>query len=364
MNNKGIVNEVFWLRAIACLVVTFGHALQNGYHYFTEITIYHNLAYLLYMGVLFGVPVFVFLSEFLLSYKYAETVPKGFMKKRFKVLLPPYLCMSTVYALFRIDEWTILNVLSEVGKNIFFGYSTIYFILIIFQFYLLHMAARKYLNRLPAKIVIPVAFVINIGYLSIFNFSEAPQHPLAIYLWNPGYWMPFFGWLFYFVLGFYCGKHYKTVLQQLHRYRILVYVFPIFTFSGVLLMNKIFMLTQDSKRVDMLLFATSVIFLLMYVASRMKITPGIVLLISNYSFSIFLLNEMFFILLLQIKPPAFFNMMTYSLVAFLITIIGSIMLSYLLNLFPFGKYIAGKIMPFRKEKRSLAEQRYLRKVNG
>src|SRR5690625_7052799 len=80
--------------------------------------------------------------------------------------------MNIVYALFTVETWTLTNFLIRVSRNIFLGESSIYFVLIIFQFYLLHMLCSKYLNRLSPKIVLPVTFVINFAYLGFFNFVD------------------------------------------------------------------------------------------------------------------------------------------------------------------------------------------------
>src|SRR5690625_5868361 len=85
------------------------------------------------------------------------------------------------------------------------------------------MLCSKYLNRLSPKVVLPVAFLINFAYLGFFNFVEAPNHAFAAYVWNPGYWMPFLGWIFYLALGFYCGRNYQAVLSMLRKYRIVVF---------------------------------------------------------------------------------------------------------------------------------------------
>lgn len=347
MKREGLINEVFWLRCIACLAVTFGHAIQNGNITFTEPTFMHMGSYVMYMAVLFGVPVFVFISEFLLANKYLAKLPPSFLTKRLKTLLIPYIFMSVIYALFSLETWTVSNFIIRVSRNIFLGESSVYFILIIFQFYFLHMLFSKYLNRISPKIIIICAFIINFLYLGFFNFTTPPTNVFGSYFWNPGYWMPFIGWIFYFVLGFYCGKNYRFVIETLSKYKKFVLCMPIATLAIALIMNKLFLIDQSSKRVDMLLFACSMIFFIMYISSTFKKVPKLVMTISNYSFSIFLLNQLFFLLLLNIDPPAFLNIITYSTLAFLISLFGSIMTSYLFNQLSFGKYLVGKVMDFK-----------------
>jgi membrane-bound acyltransferase YfiQ involved in biofilm formation len=350
---SNLINEVFWLRSIACLAVTFGHAQQLAFTHFTEPSIYHTLSYFFYMLVLFGVPVFVFISEFLLGNKYSHGVPPGFLLKRTKILIAPYVFINIIFAFFDTKEWNMNTFLIETFKNIFLGHSTIYFVLIIFQFYLLHIFLSKYLNKISFKIALPAALIINLFYLAIFNFTEPPNNPYVQYVWNPGYWMPFTGWIFYFVLGFYCGRNYEKVMNNLKKYGKLMLIMPIITFTIMIFMNKYFFISQDSKRIDMLLFATSMIFVIMYLASFIKSTPKVVMLISNYSFSIFLLNEVFFLLFHNIQPLPVFNVLSYSVFAFTLSIFCSIGTSYLINKMNFGKYLVGNIMYFGVDDRTV-----------
>ena len=104
VQNQVLINEVFWLRCIACLAVTLGHAINNGYILYVEPSIYNTGTYILSIAVLFGVPVFIFISEFLLAHKYMENLPSGFMKKRIRILLLPYLFMSIVYAVLNLEN--------------------------------------------------------------------------------------------------------------------------------------------------------------------------------------------------------------------------------------------------------------------
>lgn len=349
MKNGGLVNEVFWLRCIACLAVTFGHAIQNGYHHYTEPSYSQSISYLLYMLMLFGLPVFVFISEFLLSHKYAWNTPPGFLRKRLKILLLPYIVMSTVYACFEVNEWNLTSIVMEISKNIFLGESTVYFVLIIFQFYLLHMGASKYLHHFSAKFILPLAFVINFAYLAFFNFVETPNNLVAAYIWNPGYWMPFAGWIFYFALGYYCGRNYEQLIKSMQRYKKVLLLLPVITFLLVIVMERYLSMDQSSKRVDILLFASSIILMVIYLAQKLQNVPKMVMLISNYSFSIFLLNELYFSIFLFINPPNYFNILSYSVAAFFSSLFLSICSAYLLNKYKFGKYVAGKVMDFQPD---------------
>src|SRR5699024_2713460 len=108
-----------------------------------------------------------------------------------------------------------------------------------------------------------------------------------------------------------------------------------------------FLLDYDSKRVDMILYASSIIFLIIYLSSKIKRVPKLVMFISNYSFSIFLLNMFFLVLLRNIKLPLFLNIVSFSFAVFLLTLFLCISTAHILNQFRIGKYFVGKIMEFK-----------------
>ncbi|RKQ33485.1 hypothetical protein [Oceanobacillus halophilus] len=136
----------------------------------------------------------------------------------------------------------------------------------------------------------------------------------------------------------------NTVLAFLSKYKKIVFLMPFVLLVCTLLMNKFFLIDQSSKRVDMLLYAASMIFLFMYLSSKVKKTPKLIITISNYSFSIFLLNEFFFLVFLYVEPPDFMNIFSYSFIVFLLNMLSSIITTaYLLNEISIGKYLVVKL---------------------
>lgn len=353
MKKPHLIKEIFWLRCFACLAVTLLHAIHHGQQVYIDTTKIHTVSYLLYISVLFGVPVFVYITEFLLSKNYPHKVPDEFFRKRLKVLLLPYLFMNTVYAFINLETWVIQDFIIRLSQNVFLGLSSIYFILIIFQFYILHILFSKYLNQISAKVVLPIAFLINFLYLSIFNFVEPPKNYLTDYIWNTGYWLPFIGWIFYFVLGYYSAKNYKTILNIMQSKRVTLFIglllFTIISLIVLLLMNRHFLLDYNSKRVGMLLYATSIIAPITYLSTCFKKVPKIVTIISNYSFTIFLMNWFYLTLLSYIQPPAFLNILSYSILMFIVTILLCIATGYIFNQIKFGKYLVGQVRTYRND---------------
>ncbi|MCY9018877.1 acyltransferase family protein [Priestia megaterium] len=348
---KKLVNEIFWLRAIACLAVVTIHSIQKGIdYYFTgENTPMVYFLHLFYAASLFGTPSFVFISEFLLAKAYPSGVPQGFFKKRVKFLITPFIFMGIVYAFFELGtSITLKSFIIEVLKNILIGDYVAWFILLILQFYLLHMFAPKYLSKISPKVVLPIALAINVLYLSFFEFIDPIQAiPFHDYIWDRGYWLLFIGWIFYFALGYYIGKDFESFKLSLQKNGKLILVFTVIAYCMVVGLKLTGILPDSSsKRPDIPIYTTAIICLIFYLSGKLNHAPRLIILISNYSFNIYLLHMTF---LYTIKPLPHMNMITYTLFLLILSVTCSIVLATLINKLTFGKYLVGNTLSVGKQ---------------
>lgn len=343
---KKLVNEIFWLRALACLAVVTIHSIQKGIdYYFTgENTPMVYFLHLFYAAALFGTPSFVFISEFLLAKAYPSGVPKGFLKKRVKFLITPFIFMGIIYTFFELGaSITLKSFIVESLKNILIGDYVAWFILLILQFYLLHMFVPKYLEKASPKVILPVSLIVNVLYLSFFKFVQPIQAiPFHDYIWERGYWLLAIGWIFYFTLGYYIGKDFEAFKLWLNRNGKIILLFAVVAYCMVVGLKLVGILPDSSsKRPDIPIYTTAIICLIFYLTGKIKLAPSFIVLISNYSFNIYLLHMMF---LYTIKPLPHMNMITYTLYLLILSITGSIILATVINKLPFGKYLVGNIL--------------------
>ena len=353
MAKKFIISEIFLLRSIACLAVVLLHSISRYKSYeslnSSSFVFWDSFELLLK----FGTPTFIFISELLIAKSYSESVPKGFLFKRFKLIMIPYLAMAVFYALYySISDLKMF--LPYAVENIFGGYHG-YFVLIIFQFYLLHLFFIKYLKDSNPKVVLLVSLIINVAYLSIFNFIKpATDNDVIVYFWERGHWMPFTGWLFYFSLAFYAGRYYEKFKEFLLKYKKVLYCIPVFMGAVVVLLNYLNVFENTSKRIDMIFFTVSMIFVIYLIGMSIKEVPIILVKISQYSFGIYLLH-MFYQLMIN-RIVIYFDLnigLFYLFTIFIGSIIASIISVYFLNKVPFGQYVAGKVgIGFRKQELS------------
>ncbi|MFC5711242.1 acyltransferase family protein [Thalassorhabdus alkalitolerans] len=341
LKNGSVINEIFWIRTLACLAVVLVHSvnttLDNYEHSITQTEEYLLIA--LRFAAFFGTPAFIFISEVLLAHAYPNQVPKDFFKKRIKFLLVPFAFMAVVFALVLSDSF--MGFWEEVLFNLFLGGYTGYFILIIFQFYLLHVLLTKHLRKWNPKKVLFWAFIINTAYLGLFHFTEPAAVPLGEYIWLRGHWVPFIGWIFYFVLGYYCGRNFELLKNKIQKHKKIIFIWPTAAFLAmVVLVRGDIIDVVSSKRIDNLVYTTGVIFFIILLTMKARKVPWFVSLISRHSFHIYLVHTLF---LYYLPPIEGVNPLVYFLLAAVYCVLSSIITAkILLSLSSVSNLLIGK----------------------
>ncbi|PYZ96988.1 adhesin [Alteribacter lacisalsi] len=337
-----IIEEAYWLRAVACLAVVVTHAVNTTLSQY-EGSLSQFQEYLLILTrfiFFFGTPAFVFISEMLLARAYQNGLPDDFFRKRVKFLLIPFAVMGIVFAVIENPSGTAMQ---NILLNLFAGGYTGYFILIIFQFYVLHYFLADYMKKWRPMRVIAVAFVLNVAYLAFFNLAPAPAGTVGDYIWTRGYWLPFAGWIFYFALGYYCGLYFETVREKIRENLKLLFTVPAVSLVLLTILVRSETITEvSSKRIDMLLFTAAMIMIIIYFASKMKRAPGPVLFISRYSFNIYLLHKVF---LYYLPHNPAMDPLVYFVLAFVYAVAMSIVAAKLLSFLHLSQYVIGKPLP-------------------
>ncbi|MGE5700932.1 MAG: acyltransferase family protein [Clostridia bacterium] len=343
--DKKVLNEVFLLRSIACLCIVLLHSITRVYTDESGIISYWKLF------LSYGTPSFVFISELILAYAYPVTTPQGFLLKRIWFILIPYLVFGILEA--AIDtarpmlEGNWLVFFKTTAFYLLLGEFPGYFVLVIFQFYLLHLFCQKYVfHRFKPSMLLLSAFLINTLYLAFFNFTDPITTPVGAYIWERGYRLPFFGWIFYFMLAYYCGTRLRTLYSTLHRFRWRLTGTVLVT-AGMLVINTYFDVISviSSKRVDMVLFCSAFVLWLLYVASRLKHISNVLIKISQYSFGIYLVHPLVFTVLyfgLRQFPWLRDNPVGVVLL-FSVGLPLSMLAVYVVNRIPWGAFVIGRI---------------------
>lgn len=344
---RTMINEIFLIRAVACLCVVLIHSMTMTQHNYELFRLTDELMYMFKLTIMFATPVFVMISEFLLSYSYPDKLPKAFWKKRILYILVPYIVMAVIYSAYPLLVGTgftwgrFMELFFEKG---FLGLWHGYFVLIIFQFYALHFLLKKYFDRFNPFLMIGISLVINMFYLAIYNFSWF--HDLSfVSALRPYYKLPFLGWIFYFTVAYYAGKNIDVFLSFIQKYKYYLLAGAALTGMVPLLMryNHIYSVVS-SKRFDVVLYTFFIFCLLYLIARQLKKTPTIVMWISSSSYGIYLLHPLFqfnTIDFLQ-SMPFYTNFGVHILLLFIMGVGGPVLVTYLLNKVPYGALIVGK----------------------
>jgi membrane-bound acyltransferase YfiQ involved in biofilm formation len=343
-----VIDELFLLRAVACLSIVLLHSIHRIYGD-EDATIR-----LITLLMTFGTPTFVFISEFILSYSYPRSIPTNFWGKRLAYILVPYVLFGVFYAGMKAMEAKLstaaapfMETFLELSlRHVFIGDYHGYFILIIFQFYLLHQLFQKYIRRYSAKLVLSLSLIINLAYLGFFNFTEPLNIPYASYIWSKLYWLPCLGWLFYFTLAYYCGRNYEAFKEGIRRNgKWIMAVTLVTAVVPLYLMQQGILKDVSSKRVDMLFFTVAMSFFLFYIALKLKGIPRWIIGVSQYGFGIYLFHPLYLaVMVLVTRRISFLSESPAGVIVMLIgSTVGSIVTLHLLNKTKWGPYFAGKI---------------------
>lgn len=334
---KVYTSVIFWMRAMACLSIVMIHTITTTFYKFEM----PNEGYLLrvfQLLLLYATPIFVFISEFLLAKHYKTEVKEGFVKQKLLILGIPYIIINLGLAYVYGHPENLKEYMESVNFMMFHGGTLTYFIIIIFQFYALHMLFAKYLVKLNPIKMIFYSLIITSLFWAMRTFIDAPDAFYLNWMWQREGWMVFIGWISYFLLGFYMGYYYETFMANIQRYSVhilvgtlIVTVITVFNYlSGWLTL-------VDSKRIDTPLYVTMIILVFFLISSYTKYVPRFFIFISNYSFSIYLIHYFIVHRLGKLHDNPAFNI----LFTFTLTVTFAICITYLFNLTKFGKYIVG-----------------------
>jgi len=342
--NKRVLDEVFMLRSLACLAIVVLHSMTR---------IYENeegMISFLKLFLSFGTPAFILISELVLAHAYPLRSPKGFLAKRVRYILVPFAVFAFIYALQSTFTGGGSGTLSELGTtvlaNLFLGNFPGYFVLIIFQFYLLHLLCQRWLfAKVRPAVVLIAAGLVQTGYLAVFNFVPQPDSAWGALVWDR-YIMLFPGWLFYFAFAYYCGRNYELFMTRLRRYQLLVFGGTAASMLLLYVSHEAGWIAQvSSKRIDMVPFTIGLALSIVLAASYMKRIPALFVAISRYSFGIYLVHTLVYAVLMlgisRVDP-----LMNSPLGVALLLAAGLALTMLIVRVgvgLPFGEYVFGRI---------------------
>ena len=333
------ISEIFWMRAIACIGIVLIHSISLTIANNSDLVKNQWPTYV-QLYLMFCTPLFVFITEFLNAHKYGDTLKKGFIRKRLLYLGVPYVLLNLFWTIDKYAPATLMELIDGFIMVSIRGHSVTYFILIIFQFYILHIIFSKYLRKLNPFAVILASIVLTSAYWGIRLIYPAPDHILGQLLWAKEGQTIFIGWITYFLLGYYIGIHYEAFKANIRKYGALIIALFIFSMFFVLMIHNFGINSaMGSKRLDTPIYTTAVILMIFLFSSYYNYVPKFIIHISNYSFGIYLLHLIFINDMGMMTDIVFWDI-TYKTI---LAICLSIFTAYLFNLNKYGKFFVGNV---------------------
>ncbi|WP_408007878.1 acyltransferase family protein [Pseudalkalibacillus sp. A8] len=346
-----MVKEWNLLRFVACLSIVLLHSTtQTGLVAGFPQAEYYELARLL---LCYATPTFIVLSEIILANKYTDRLGEGFFTKRLKWIYLPFVSFAILDALvtFHLSGNGFAGVTDKIKNNVLFGEFEGYFVLVILQFYLLHYIVLKF--NISMKVLLPISYVVMIIHLHLLNYSDLAfvqdnRHLLKI---------PFTAWFGYFTTGYLIGRHYKTIIQFLGKYKWYTLLGVVLSLYFVAMNYKFGFTSVNSKRFDLFPF---VILSSLAILTFGKYVPNLKIIntISNYSFGIYLLHWQVQRFIGPYTANFFEHTSTRVIGLFIVSLLLSMLIIKSVSLLPFGSYIVGNTKR-RKKSIRVPEAQYV-----
>ncbi len=381
MSSKQRLGEIEILRGMAFAAVVLQHSIAH-YSVAPEMAMADGARLtLLLIAAKFAVPAFIFITGLVLFYNYDGELAYGsFIRKRFKDIVIPYIVWTIFYTIMAgtFAMKPIGESLLTLVQYIFTGKSSyhLWYVVMIIPMYLLFPWLRKLVRSVSNLIKGKTSHVV-IGLIALTLVYELllvllPSLMNAFQAWQIPVLTPYFTtyadrnivyYLYYFVLGGLAGLHIKVFLNILQRIKWLVLlvcgIFAVY-YTGLVLggfpvdagFGRRFM-ALVLLQPWMALFLVAFVLLVYHVALRIQETTSegtkqIWLTVSRYSYGGYLAHAYMLRLTYILDDWLFsgWNVTLRTTLVWIITLVMSITLTYLLSRLKFGVWITG--IPYRK----------------
>lgn len=282
------LNEINITRAIACIFVVLTHSMTSFIGN-VDVDLVGEDKYIVWLRfvVICATPIFILLSETLISKNYPNKLPKGFFIKRIKYILVPYILVGLLLS-YRDAERTVPAFLELAYDKLVYGNWYGFFVLVIIQFYILHWLVGKYLSKINPIIPLVITFVISYAHMHSFVNVRA-YYDFIITYYPLSDRIHLFNWLFYFVVAYYIGRYYEEIMSFLYN-KVWLLSLAV-AGSYFYMMYNVFVNGYGrvaSERYDLMFYTVSLFFLLLVVIRKYAIHSELLIKISSFSYFIYL----------------------------------------------------------------------------
>jgi surface polysaccharide O-acyltransferase-like enzyme len=311
--NNNWFEEINYLRAIAIIAVLLIHTTDDTAYLYKLNQMTFTLTYIEELSR-FAVPLFVFISGFVLYNKYKTDLPmKEFYLKRFTSIVLPYLIFSVIYnIIFSYHNLNLTTVIQSIfNANASGQFWYIKLIVILYIFYPMIAAYYNWMKQYFGKYT-HIALFSSILILYLFSWYVYSLNIIGITSNTP------LRFLVYFLFGIYVNDNYKQISEFLERSspkKFVLLGLPIVILPFYLMFywidfrfhtqftNYVTHYIQLSLIVEGVLYISSFVmflYLLLHYKPQIKILHEV----GNYSFGIYLIHAIFHNMLITYILPS------------------------------------------------------------
>lgn len=343
------LSEINVIRAIACVFVVLTHSISS-YLNNVEVNLMSEDKYIIWIrfAILCATPIFILLSETLISKNYPVALPKGFFRKRFKYILIPYILIGSIVS-YMDSEGNFESFINLVIEKVLLGDWYGFFVIVIFQLYILHWLLGNFLSKVNPIYPLVISFLIS--FTHVYLFVNITEYKEFIFNYYPlSFRTNIFIWLFYFVVAFYTGQYYERILSFLSN-KVWIPVLST-VISYLVVMHNI--LSRDyttvaSERYDMMLYSVSVFFLMLIIFRKYSVSNKTLITISHFSYFIYLTHMLTLPYYAELTLRFGSNFFIYIIVMAFLTISTSIGWAFLFYNNKFTRLFTGRIIFMEKK---------------
>lgn len=344
--NNDRINEADFLKGLAILAVLLVHTSWNFIKADDLNGVIISNAFINTFSR-FAVPLFIFVSGLVLTYKYFNKLnKKSFYSKRIRTILPSYFIFSFFYMLCEIAYLSKIPNAKEVMINwIIGGYGYLWFLVLIMQLYIIF----------PLIISVYRRFISKSGYLLIAAFAVELIWGITDLGIPKEFLVP--SGIFYFVLGIYAYDH--TISFNLKTAKSYIMIFFIIFITAFVSYRQILDIINYGgfenipikhpmiSIISSIVLYTLIIVLLYSISVNLNDKRHLITIIVSsigiYSFGIFLVHFFYqqLITIALLKSGITFSSSSFYIILFMGMLALSYATCYIISRFTFGKYVIG-----------------------
>jgi surface polysaccharide O-acyltransferase-like enzyme len=375
-------DEIDYLRGFAILAVIAIHISDSFTHM-------KNVNMLLMINVIidvfsqFAVPLFIFISGFVLSLKYKGLFSrKIFYKKRAKSILPQYIIFSVLYILLNVVTSTIDGTLKfpSMVKVIFYfftasSYYHLWFFALIIQFYIFYPYIIKlyenFMNN--GKIFLFIFLMLIIQQVSlilrglVLDYFTSNTHinstTYFVKILETFLNRAFFSYIFYFTIGIYACQNYEYIIEKVFKTKkwiiptiiLITGVISALWINGITKYGGYYNIPNSCLIICNILYSIYYTFIfsilllisLNFLNNKSKYSKylKVISLIGKHSFGIYLIHPLYITIIITLIFPYFnidFNHYIFYPILFILTLMLSYFSIDLMSYLPYSEIIGVK----------------------